>query len=200
MATRLKLVLFTTPEKLMSECSTIDELLKLGGIDYLHIRKDTGDDEYVRKIVNRLPKGVRNQLVVHGHQEVAEQYKLGGLHHKSNSVFNPECTTEFQTKAFHSIDEIKGCKLKYRYGFLSPIFDSISKADYNANFDYEELKEFLHSDQKPFPIYALGGVYPGNIQKCKELGFDGVGILGAIWGEIFLHKKIEVFEKIKEQL
>ena len=200
MGAKLKLALFTTPENLMSECSTLDDLLTLGGIDYMHIRKSTDDVEYIRKIVNRLPKNVRSQLVIHGHQDLAEQYKLGGLHHKSNSSFIDSCTTDFQTKAFHSIEEIKQCKDPYKYGFLSPVFDSISKSDYKAKFDLNDLKVFLMSNEKPFPIFALGGVNQYNIQQCKDIGFDGVGILGAIWSEIFRHKKIEVFETIKELL
>ena len=200
MSKKLKFIFLTKPEKLMSECDTLRNLLELGGVDYLHIRKETDDAEYIQKIVNRLPKPYREFMVLHGQQAIAEHYKLAGLHHKSNSDFLADCTTTFQTKSFHSIEEIKNCKYPYKYGFLSPVFDSISKEGYKANFDYEDLKTFLHSDEKPFPIIALGGVNVANINKCKVLGFDGVAVLGAIWNEIFLHKKISVFEEIKAQL
>jgi thiamine-phosphate pyrophosphorylase len=200
MPQKLSLILLTTPEKLMSECDTLDQLLALDGIDFLHIRKETDEEDYIRKIVNRIPKPNRSQLVLHGFQSVAAHYKLAGLHHKSNTDYIENCQTEFQTKSFHSIEEIRNCKHPYKYGFLSPVFDSISKKGYKSNFDLDELESFLKSDQKPFPIIALGGVCPENIAQCKKLGFDGVAILGAIWSEIFVHKKLEVFERIKNLL
>lgn len=200
MAKKLQLILITKAENIISECDSLEHLIALGGIDYLHIRKETEDLNYIKKIVNRLPKPFRNQMVLHGHKDIAYHYKLGGLHHKSNSEYLQDCQTSFQTKAFHSIEEIKNCKHPYKYGFLSPIFDSISKKEYKSTLDLDEIKTFLHSDQKPFPIIALGGININNIAMCKTLGFDGVAILGAIWEEIFLHRKLEVFEAIKAEL
>lgn len=200
MSEKLKLILLTTPENLMSECNSLEALLAIGGIDYLHVRKDTQDSEYIKKIVNRIPKIFRPNLVLHGHQAIAEHYKIGAYHHKTHSDYSADIQTTFQTKAFHSIEEIKNCKHPYKYGFLSPVFDSITKKDYKSTFDFKELKQFLHSDQKPFPIFALGGIAPGNVKICKELGFDGVAVMGAIWEQMFLHKKIEVFEEIKAEL
>ena len=195
----MKLVLLTTPEKIMSECDSLEHLLELG-VDYLHVRKETEEKDYITKLINTLPKKYREITVLHGHQPIAEQYKLAGLHHKSNSSYIDDCRTTFQTKSFHSIEEIKACKESYQYGFLSPIFDSISKPGYQAAFNEDELRKFLNSDEKPFPIIALGGINPSNVQKAKELGFDGVAVLGAVWSKMFLNKKIEVFNLIKENL
>ena len=196
----MKLILLTTPEDIMSEWDTLKIVLEMDLVDYLHIRKDNPDEVYITKIINSIHKKHRHQLVLHGQNGIANHYKTGGLHHKSNSEYDSSHQTEFQTKAFHSIEEIKNCKHPYKYGFLSPIFDSISKEGYKANFDLTELKTFLTSDEKPFPIIALGGVCTDNIEQCKTLGFDGVAVLGSFWGEIFLHKKLAVLSKIKEQL
>jgi len=193
----MKLILFTTPENLMSEVDSLEHLMDLG-VDYVHVRKDNKDFDYITKIINSIPKKYREQVILHGHQDIAEHYRLGGLHHKTDSEFIPDCQTDFQTKAFHSIEEIKACKYPYKYGFLSPIFNSISKPGYDAKFTEEELKEFLNSAEKPFPIMALGGVDATNVKKAKELGFDGVAVLGAIWSHLFLHKKISVLQELKE--
>lgn len=195
----MKLALFTTPEDLLSEIDSLEHLLE-EGVDFLHVRKDNKDHEYMTKIINHIPKKYRPQVVLHGHRNIAEHYGLGGLHHKTGTVYLEDCQTDFQTKAFHSIEEIKACKKPYEYGFLSPIFNSISKPGYDAKFKEDELKDFLNSKQKPFPIFALGGIEESTIDKARELGFDGVGVLGAIWSQIFLHKKISVLNAIKEKL
>ena len=195
----MKIALLTSPVKMMSECDTLEYLLE-EGLDYLHIRKEEEDEPYVRKIVNTLPKRTRHQLVLHGYRELAVTYEGVNYHHKSKSNYFDNFNTGFQTKAFHSIEEIKACKDPYKYGFLSPIFDSISKKDYKAAFDAQELKEFLHSEEKKFPIYALGGVNVENVKQAKALGFDGIAVLGAIWGELFSHKKISVFKELKKEM
>lgn len=192
----MKLILLTAPEDIMSEWDTLKEVLEYNLVDYLHIRKDNTDKEYITKIINSLYKKDRPKIILHGHPEIANKYKLGGYHHKSESEYDDKMQTSFQTKAFHSIAEVINCKHPYKYGFLSPIFDSISKKGYPANFNHEELKEFLNSDRKPFPIMALGGVSPDNISVCKELGFDGVAILGTFWKHIFVHKKLDVLNQI----
>lgn len=182
----------------MSECYTLELLIDID-IDYLHIRKEaSADDEYVTRIINRLPKSYRPKIVLHGHPEVAKRYAIGGLHHKSGTDYLQDSGTEFQTKAFHSIEEIKNCKYPYRYGFLSPIFDSISKEGYSAAFDQEELRQFLNSDQKPFPIVALGGIHKGNVQECKDMGFDGVAVLGTVWSHLMQQPKIKILQEISD--
>lgn len=196
----MKLILLTTPENIMSEWDTLKEVLEMDLVDYLHIRKDNKDEDYITKIINSIHKIYRGKLVLHGQAAIANHYKIGGLHHKSFSDYDGSHETEFQTKSFHSIEEIENCKYPYKYGFLSPIFDSVSKKGYGAKFDYSELKEFLNSDRKPFPIVALGGIKVDNIQMCKDLGFDGVAVLGSFWGEMFVHKKLKVLQDIKSIL
>lgn len=194
----MKLILLTAEQKLLSECYTLELLIDLD-FDYLHIRKEaSADDEYVARIINRLPKAYRPKIVLHGHPEVARRFAIGGLHHKSSTDYLQDSGTAFQTKTFHSIQEIKDCKHPYQYGFLSPIFDSISKKGYLAAFEKEELREFLGSDQKPFPIIALGGIHKGNIQECKDLGFDGVAVLGTVWHHLMQQPKIQTLQEICE--
>jgi len=66
------------------------------------------------------------------------------------------------------------------YGFLSPIFDSISKQGYAAaKFDPDHLRAALHRCQ--LPIIALGGISPSNVGRAAELGFSGVAVLGSVW-------------------
>ena len=49
-----------------------------------------------------------------------------------------------------------------------------------SNFMKEKLKTFLNIERK-IKIFALSGIDESRIEECKELGFDGVALLGAIW-------------------
>ena len=84
------------------------------------------------------------------------------------------------SRSFHSVDSISENHGDFEYGFLSPIFDSISKSKYFAKFDSEELmssRELFKSKK----IFALGGLSLRNLEEAKELGFYGGALLGAIW-------------------
>ena len=95
------------------------------------------------------------------------------------TLYNPNHT-------FHSFAEVENFDKKIKFGFLSPIFDSISKPGYNSNFTEEELKTFFKKrnkakDHNVKKLYALGGIRPNLTKKSKEIGFDGVGVVGGIW-------------------
>ena len=63
---------------------------------------------------------------------------------------------------------------------MSPVFDSISKQGYKANFNKEELKKFLKKERK-IKIMGLGGVTEDNYSELINLGFDGGAFLGSVW-------------------
>lgn len=83
---------------------------------------------------------------------------LQGYHYTSRdkSKLPSKKDEHFSTStSFHSFDEVAGNTAPLDYAFLSPIFDSISKADYKAAFELESLKRVLPSSS--CPIIALGG-------------------------------------------
>lgn len=93
---------------------------------------------------------------------------------------------------FHSLKELEDCKEKYDYAFLSPIFDSISKSGYKSKFDLSEIKGFLKSRSEN--IIALGGIDEDKIEIIKDLGFQGIALLGSIWHSEY---PVEKFKQIK---
>lgn len=78
---------------------------------------------------------------------------------------------------FHSLQELNEYEHKFRYAFLSPVFESISKKGYRQDFDLHQLKEAI----KGRSIIALGGIDEDKVETCRNLGFAGVAVLGAIW-------------------
>ena len=66
------------------------------------------------------------------------------------------------------------------YCFLSPIYDSISKAGYASAFsDQEHLRSCLATSR--YPVLALGGVQPQHLPELADLVFSGAALLGWVW-------------------
>jgi thiamine-phosphate pyrophosphorylase len=85
-----------------------------------------------------------------------------------------------QSTSLHSLADVLQDWQHLDYAFLSPIFDSISKEGYAAaGFDAAELAQVFRRAQ--MPVYALGGVTPERLSAVRDMGFAGVGILGAVW-------------------
>ena len=103
-----------------------------------------------------------------------------------------------QFPKFHSLEELENHKEKYEYAFLSPIFDSISKVGYKSKFDLQELKRKspLLLGEGQGGVIALGGIDESKIEICRQLGFAGVAVLGAIWQS---ENPSEKFLRIKEK-
>ncbi|HEY4800864.1 MAG TPA: thiamine phosphate synthase [Bacteroidia bacterium] len=92
---------------------------------------------------------------------------------------------------FHSLEELENHKLKYDLAFLSPVFDSISKKGYKSNFNLSEMKEKIKGKN----IIALGGIDEDKLEICRQLGFAGVAVCGAIWES---KNPLEKFIRIKK--
>lgn len=70
--------------------------------------------------------------------------------------------------ALHQLEQLKEDHGNLDYAFLSPIFDSISKAGYNAAFaDHEQLRAAVAAS--PVPLYALGGNFLFTSSLCGVL-------------------------------
>ena len=123
-----------------------------GKWDLFHLRKPDWKKEEVEKLFSELSVEVQFKTVIH----------------KSGK------------QSCHSFNDVEAIDGKEEYCFLSPIFDSISKQGYKANFDKLELIEFLKKERKT-KVIALGGLTEENFSEVLELGFDGGAFLGSIW-------------------
>lgn len=85
-----------------------------------------------------------------------------------------------QSTSLHSLQDVRQDWQNLDYAFLSPVFDSISKEGYNAAcFHSQELSNALQHAQ--MPVYALGGVSVDKVHAVRAMGFQGIGLLGAVW-------------------
>lgn len=145
----------------------------------VHIRKKqcTVDelDDYCEKLAEMTDV---KYLTLHGHPQIVKKYSFGGYHaHSSDGMSG----SVLYSKSCHSMSEAKEAECDYL--FLSPIFDSISKVGYRAAYDLANIESWLHGRTFGASVIALGGVNALNSYGAYQMGFNGIALLGSVWGD-----------------
>lgn len=165
----------------------------------IHLRKPGWPPEALTLWINSIPRPQRKYLSLHVPPLPIQELQLGGWHLKSNTPTDlvPASWNGRLSRSFHTLEEIEqysGPAL--HYGFLSPIFDSISKPEYRRKFTPNTLKQFLAHRKRTMPLFALGGISPTTAREAQAMGFDGVAVLGALWHPTTVADRIKVFEQL----
>ena len=114
-----------------------------------------------------------------------------------------ECALETQPNICLIGEEVKEKKNNFDYVFLSPVFDSISKQGYAAEYTPEQIRQAAKDGIIDKRVIALGGIDEDNILQVKDYGFGGAAILGGLWNKFDLdhdynyQNLIEHFRKLK---
>ncbi len=191
----MQFIVITQPEGIQeNEIKQIHQLLDQG-LQYLHIRKPGMSEDELEEFVESINDQYYDRLVLHHQYEMALEKDLGGIHvsrmkakswHKKVEKalsFREEKEDLRISDSWHSLTELynQSDLEGFDYIFLSPIFNSISKKEYEAAFEKVELQKALAATNQN--IVALGGLRPEHLEDARELGFYGVAVLGAIWYE-----------------
>lgn len=170
----MRRIAITLPRFFRGEAEEITSLLRGGDYWRVHIRKPEATAEQIETLIRAIPVDLYPRLSLHDHFEVAQKLHLGGIHLNRRNPDAPAGWDGLISRSLHAIDEIGA--LGYDYAFLSPIFPSISKPGYRADFDRDELRAAVNDR-----IFALGGVTPDRFDEVAALGFGGVAMLGSVW-------------------
>jgi thiamine-phosphate pyrophosphorylase len=176
----MKLILITSPTYFVEEDKIITSLFE-EGLDILHLRKPDTAPMYAERLLTLIPEQYHKRIVVHGHFYLKEEFRLKGIHLNLRNPNAPEHYKGHISCSCHSLEEVKERKRNYDYVFMSPVFDSISKQDYNAQYSPEEIKKAHKQGIIDKKVYALGGIDVHNIKEVKKYGFGGAAVMGAIW-------------------
>ena len=176
----MKWITITSPEFLSGEATFISKLF-LQGLDLLHLRKPEASLEAYKQLLLQIPEQWHSRIVLHEHFELAEEYKLHGIHLNRRCSVVPNAYHGSISCSCHTIEEVITQKDSKNYVFLSPIFDSISKVGYHAAFSPTSLKQAAVENVIDEKVIALGGITANNIPLVKEWHFSGVALLGDIW-------------------
>ena len=159
----------------------------------IHVRKPAFNTEEMKVWLQQFDTNQHQKMMLHQHHELVEYFDLKGLHFKE--IHRKE--TDFLHKvgyyrfigktlsaSFHLQEEAES-QFLYDYALLSPVFNSISKKNY-------EGKSF-RLENPLSPVIALGGITQNNIQQTKTNGFSGIAVLGSIWQS---SQPLEAFKKL----
>lgn len=189
------LIVISPETNLPNEHSIVNALFD-NGLEYFHLRKPNMVAGELKQYIEKITEKYHKKIILHSHHHIVDDMQLGGKHFTGKHLTKKR--TNLHSKSFHSIEDLALNKKHYKYVFLSPIFDSISKLDYKARFNNVTLKSYLmNRANKKIKIIALGGIDENNAKTAIELGFDGVAVLGTIWELNNLKKAIIQFEKMK---
>lgn len=199
----MKLILITPPTYFVEENKIITDLFE-EGLDILHLRKPDTAPMFAERLLTLIPEHYHKRIVVHGHFYLKEEYRLKGIHLNSRNPNLPEGYKGHISCSCHSLEEVKNRKKQCDYVFLSPVFDSISKKNYHANYTPEEIRKAHKAGIIDKKVIALGGIDVNNIAEVKNYGFGGAAILGALWDRFDARSDrdykqlIEHFKKLKK--
>lgn len=172
-------IAITRPDAICGETAIIRRLLA-NGFDIVHLRKPDADIDYCRRLLAELTPCERARIVVHDYYTLYEEFTLRGIHLNRCVSHYPNGYRGTRTRSCHSFEEVVRFKHECDYLFLSPIFDSISKAGYHSAFSFEQLRKAADEGIIDSKVIALGGVTLDKIPLLESLGFGGVAMLGAL--------------------
>ncbi len=198
----MKLIVLSYPEFFDKENDVLTQFFEMG-LQCFHLRKYGSSELVIRQFLDSLPQQYLNRIVLHHHHHLAEDYEVSGVHFNTYTPYQNPVSNLKQSASCHSIEELEALSDKISYSFLSPIFNSISKPEYKSAFvDHFSLKQQLKSISN-VEVVALGGVSADKIETASQLGFDGVAVLGAIWGNLKLKNNsaqcVHTFNELQEQ-
>ncbi len=176
------MILIITPEQSVpGETKIINELFQ-EGLELLHVRKPMMDEAAMRNYIKNIDSGYHEQLVLHSHYILAEEFGTSRLHFKESERQNiPDRFFKeyIVSTSVHSIDGFNKLDARWEYAFISPVFPSISKKGYgNGTKILESIRQRKNDESG---LIALGGIDQHNIDTVFSENVDGAALLGAIW-------------------
>lgn len=194
------LAVLTLPGTFAGEADQLEGLLE-AGVDRLHLRKPAAGPAELEGLLRRLAPRWSDRLVLHGGGELALRYGMQRVHGSVElragrgwSGGGPFVGGKglVHSTSVHSWEEFGLLPGGLAYAFISPLFDSISKAGYMANSGLLSLP----SEELPCMPVGLGGVNADTLREMVRSGWKGAAVLGWIWEEPSL--ALRRFEQLKK--
>lgn len=192
----MKLLVITHPEVWSGEAGDLNTLFK-DGLELLHLRKPDTPADSLRRLLDEIQPAYYSRIVQHDCFELTREYPIGGIHLNRRNPLPPAGFTGSISRSCHSLEEVRKYKSACSYVFLSPVWDSISKQNYNAAFSEKDLQEAAASGIIDKKVMALGGVTPERIPEASALHFGGVAVLGTLWK---LYRSFDFFRQFARLL
>lgn len=119
-----------TPESTSATESGIVRGMFDRGLQTLHVRKPGASADEVAAYLAALPPAHRRRCMLHSHHQLSRKTAVQGIHFTANQlpgiVRSPPGLAV--STSFHTLAELGICRGEVDYCFLSPVYESISKA------------------------------------------------------------------------
>lgn len=180
------MIVITNPTAIAKEIDIIHALFE-NGLGLMHIRKPAFSEKEMKDFLSKIKVDYCRKLVLHNHHQLAEDFGINRFHltQKNRLEIDPETLYVFNEKGIllststHDITDFNSLRIFFGYAFLSPVFPSISKVNYQSEINLIETIKYRTNFATQ--LIALGGLNSDNLKKTIEYGFDNVALLGAIW-------------------
>jgi thiamine-phosphate pyrophosphorylase len=187
----MRLIVITAEDFFDKEPEAVNMLFG-SGMEALHVRKPHASYAETRRFIERIDGVYHSRIVLHDHYGLTGSFALKGIH--VNSRNNPGNLDFYSERGLsiscscHSFGEVAAsCAGRspaiFDYMFLSPVFDSVSKAGYKHGFTPEQLSDARDGGVINNRVIALGGITAERIPLVCRYGFGGVAVLGSLWAE-----------------
>ena len=178
----MDLILITQPSLKHNEANLLCRFFH-AGLEKLHIRKPNHSALEVSSLLDGIPDEFLPRIIMHRHPELVMDYGLAGYHYADGEEEkNISCRVSL---SIHSLQDLSSADETFEYVFFGPVYSSISKKGYKPKVPLQKIKEVItkvSKNTKRPKVYALGGIRRKRIASLSEVGFDGLVLLGSVWG------------------
>lgn len=170
--------IITHPGHIPDETTIWKQLLNEGA-DSILLRKPGWPAEDYEALLLQTDPVCYPKLIIADHAVLCGRYGLQGVHFGEHARAGANVKKQqFLSSSIHSVDTLHTISNDWDQLLLSPVFDSISKKGYRAAFD-ENFR--LGKNGFKGTVLALGGINANTAGKARDMLFDGIALLGAIW-------------------
>lgn len=165
--------------------STVEDCFSRG-LRLFQLRLNMREDKIFNDTVNKLAElanSYKAKFLLNGTAEDIDKYPIDGIHLKADKLTNyksrPVAENYILGASCHNIEElIKAKELNVNYAFISPVLTTSSHPD-AAPLGWEKFSEL--SQCVNFPVFALGGMKPSDLELSKSYGAHGIAMISSIW-------------------
>jgi thiamine-phosphate pyrophosphorylase len=178
----MRIVIISPPSPDPRERPALEGLFA-AGLERYHVRKPGWTPAELEAWLLALPAAWRPRLVLHEHPHLVAALGLGGRHAKDAG--RPDGGPPAASRACHGLSSLRRLLDFPGSVLFGPVFPSFSKAGYGPapDFPWPELASLLRGARpRAARILAIGGITAERLPRCRQLGFDGAAVLGAVWG------------------
>lgn len=178
----MQLIVISSPCFLKVESEAIRCLFD-EGLQTFHLRKPDATPSSIQRLLETIPEKYHSGIVLHDAFSLITMYPVKGIHLNRRNPVVPDGFSGTVSCSCHSTEEVKRCKERFDYVFLSPIFDSISKKGYRSCFSATDLSHARETGIIDKKVVALGGMDEHTLPLIRAFGFGGAAVLGTLWNQ-----------------